>query len=319
MNKLGYIELLNKMKEYWSELRQLLKDKKLSYNDIEGLKNTHFINRFDDAIKTAGKFAVCSLSDINLMLRSCKEIQEDKNRFIPLKMGDEKWEINKEKLSDNRYNPPKKGFMYLGIDMKNNPQNINYIKRNCLKEIRAFEDTSNEYVSTLRFKTTYNSKNKKVLDFSKISNYNTTDDIIREFEKYIEENKNVNGDFKEVVESTLIKMILKLINDSTFRKVNKKICNKEELKEKLRVEYAPFHAFANYIESIGYAGIIYNSTVCDGLNLVLFNRDDVEFCDEIMIDNIKDLEYQYCGEKIYPAVKKIYDDGTVILEDGSTL
>ena len=28
---------------------------------------------------------------------------------------------------------------------------------------------------------------------------------------------------------------------------------------------------------------------------------------------------QYCGEKIYPAVKKIYDDGTVILEDGSTL
>ena len=27
---------------------------------------------------------------------------------------------------------------------------------------------------------------------------------------------------------------------------------------------------------------------------------------------------QYCGEKIYPAVKKIYDDGTVILEDGST-
>lgn len=27
---------------------------------------------------------------------------------------------------------------------------------------------------------------------------------------------------------------------------------------------------------------------------------------------------QYCGEKVYPAVKKIYDDGTVILEDGST-
>ena len=28
---------------------------------------------------------------------------------------------------------------------------------------------------------------------------------------------------------------------------------------------------------------------------------------------------KYCGEKIYPAVKKIYDDGAVILEDGSTL
>ena len=28
---------------------------------------------------------------------------------------------------------------------------------------------------------------------------------------------------------------------------------------------------------------------------------------------------QYCGEKVYPAVKKIYDDGAVILEDGSTL
>lgn len=27
---------------------------------------------------------------------------------------------------------------------------------------------------------------------------------------------------------------------------------------------------------------------------------------------------EYCGKKVYPAVKKIYDDGTVILEDGST-
>lgn len=26
---------------------------------------------------------------------------------------------------------------------------------------------------------------------------------------------------------------------------------------------------------------------------------------------------QYCGEKVYPAIKKIYDDGTAILEDGT--
>ena len=73
-------------------------------------------------------------------------------------------------------------------------------------------------------------------------------------------------------------MCLKFIDDATFKPVNKKI-NEKEYNEKLKAEYAPFHCFANYIEKRGCSGIIYNSTVDKtnkGLNLVLFDRDDVK-------------------------------------------
>ena len=78
-------------------------------------------------------------------------------------------------------------------------------------------------------------------------------------------------------------MILKLVNDSTFKKIDKSKFTDEEIDN----EYAPFHAFANYIENKGYAGIIYNSTVYEGgLNLVLFNRDYVEIEGEIIEEKL---------------------------------
>ena len=48
--------------------------------------------------------------------------------------------------------------------------------------------------------------------------------------------------------------------------------NDQEVK---KYEYAPFHAFANYMKGQGYAGLIFRSTVHeDGINLVLFDPDD---------------------------------------------
>ena len=82
-----------------------------------------------------------------------------------------------------------------------------------------------------------------------------------------------------------MKMFLKFINDAIFKVVNKKLLSNQQIKN----EYAPFHAFANYLEYEGYAGIIYNSTICDGLNLVFFNRYDVDIDGDILIDNINQL------------------------------
>lgn len=50
-----------------------------------------------------------------------------------------------------------------------------------------------------------------------------------------------------------------------------------------------------------------------------FTYEDCPVCGKTCAVSRYSGKCQYCGEKIYPAVKKIYDDGTVILEDGSTL
>lgn len=49
-----------------------------------------------------------------------------------------------------------------------------------------------------------------------------------------------------------------------------------------------------------------------------FTYEDCPVCGKTCAVSRYSGKCQYCGEKIYPAVKKIYDDGTVILEDGST-
>ena len=287
------LRLSKEIGKYWDELRILLITEELAYDDIEGLKKTKFIDRFDNAIKTSESFAVCNLADINLMLRSCNGIQNKKDRFIPLKKGDKNWEQYKNLLNNNRYNPPEKGFMYLGIDMKSNPKGKNYVKNTCLKEIRAFDNIKDGFVSTLGFKTI--NDNKKVLDFSKIKKYKSCDSIIYEYEKSIFDFKMnciKTGNFRQknrkinlFSQEMCMKMFLKFINDAIFKVVNKKLLSNQQIKN----EYAPFHAFANYLEYEGYAGIIYNSTICDGLNLVLFNRDDVDIDGDILIDNINQL------------------------------
>ena len=49
-----------------------------------------------------------------------------------------------------------------------------------------------------------------------------------------------------------------------------------------------------------------------------YSYEDCPYCGNTGAVSRETGKCQYCGEKVYPAVKKIYDDGTVILEDGST-
>lgn len=49
-----------------------------------------------------------------------------------------------------------------------------------------------------------------------------------------------------------------------------------------------------------------------------FTYEDCPVCGKTCAVSRYSGKCEYCGEKVYPAVKKIYDDGTVILEDGST-
>lgn len=307
------------IEEMWEEAREKLNKGEVDFNDIEKIKKLRFFDRFDNMFTTSGGFAVVKLSDVDLLLRSCNGEVKDKGRFRSLKEEDgEKWELNKDKLSTNRYNDHKRGFIYFGISMKNKTKSRKFVKTTCAKEIRAFKDEK-EYISTLEFIVKNECKEKEVLDFSKISHYiscndievemnmildeldNWYRDIILEKEKKLPinvfskptclnkqemrkkflENPIVKSLNKVIVSQALVKIFLKLINDATFEEVNVDGDKRKEV-------YAPFHAFSNYIEDKGYSGIIYNSTVQpNGLNLVLFERDDVEFHGNIEIERKK--------------------------------
>lgn len=307
-------ESMEIIKKSWQELREKLCSGHVKYNDIEELKKINFFAKFNDMFQKSGEFATVKLSEIDLLLRSCSGKGHDRERFMALKKGDKNWEEKKDLLGVNRYNEPERGFMYFGIRLRNYPKSRKYVKETCAKEIRAFNNDRIEFISTLEFKVINEFKEKKVLDFSKISGYNSCDDIEKEMNKFLCELSKM---YKKVIEDKyeklpvnvyscqrvlnvkktlensksktlneiiaeiyLVKFYLKLINDSTFKYIDEKLSPDEK-----KYEYVPFHAFANYIEYMGYSGIIYNSTVHKGgLNLVLFNRDEVECFGEIEVE-----------------------------------
>ena len=310
-------DLIKEIGADWENVRKKLCSSEIEYNDIPRLKKENFFIWFDDMLTTSEYKAVTKLSNINLLLRSRRGKVHQKSRFKSLKQGDDDWEKYKDCLKTNRYNEPQRGFMYFGISTDEFIRTFDDVKETCLREIRAFDDSNLEYVSTLQFKISDKYKDKKVFDFSKINEYKDCDEIIKELEEYLDEfyydiekiiievlrANNIqlllatNNSYidmimqksglsliqKNIIENYLVMMILKLVNDSTFKKIDKSKFTDEEIDN----EYAPFHAFANYIENKGYAGIIYNSTVYEGgLNLVLFNRDYVEIEGEIIEEKL---------------------------------
>ena len=63
---------------------------------------------------------------------------------------------------------------------------------------------------------------------------------------------------------------------------------------------------------------------CNGCNMrrdlsSTFTYEDCSVCGESSAVSLQTGKCQYCGAKTHPAVKEIYDDGTVVFEDGSTM
>ncbi len=65
--------------------------------------------------------------------------------------------------------------------------------------------------------------------------------------------------------------------------ISKKVDDGDE--EKKYFHYLPTQKVSNHIKSLGYDGFIYNSSLCDGINYLLFN-DNYEYLDYKMI-NVK--------------------------------
>ncbi|CEN77463.1 hypothetical protein [Paraclostridium sordellii] len=286
------------LEKQWEDVRHKLLHGEIKYNDIERLKEEDFFNRFDDMFKDYNDIATTELSEINLLLRSVYKKDHEVSRFIPIKKDSPEWKKYNLKDCDwNRFNPSDRAFIYLGVCMNNNIKSYNYVKNTCYKELRVSQQKDIKYMSTLKFKVLKESKQKRVLDFSKISEYKSCDDILNKYisERVTLEKKGLKTgiltrqdmDRRKILPLELcVLMYIKLINDSIFKEVNTSELSEHERKKIKENEYAPFHAFANYIEGMGFVGIIYNSTVCDGLNIVLFDSSYVEPIGDIHIEKI---------------------------------
>lgn len=272
-------KIKNGLISQWTYTKDKLSTGEIRYNELEKILELDFFDRFDDMLKSNSNKATIRLQNISSLMRFANEVKYkdgrpyDIDRFIP----------NSENASLNRFNPPGEVFIYLGISLKRDLNNIkdevDYITQTCIREIRAF-GKENAYVSSLNFNYSRDNRNIKLIDLTIADKYNDLDDIVDKIVKLQMMNDNERNKmgykYKNRISDLLVMMNIKLISDEIFKPV---ITNDEKIQE---YEYAPFHAFANYIRSRDYGGIVYSSTMNKGgKNLVLFNVEDVE-------PNIKD-------------------------------
>lgn len=260
------------LKRTWNCIKDDLARGNLKYDDLNKLLEYTFMKQFDDMFCKMKSSLEVSLSGIKYLYRAAGEETTSYKRLVP----------NMEHSRLNRFNPPGEVFIYMGIcDTKEKiDTEFNLAEKTCLEEIRAVKG---QRCSLCEFLVEKSATDKKVIDISIVDQY-TDNELISQLgmitfndKEYYGGNKeslkrnieNKKGAKYEIAE-VLAKVYMKMISDNLFIPVtNAK--NKE-------YEYSPFHAFANYFRSKGYAGIIYKSTVCNGgKNLVLFNVNDVKY------------------------------------------
>lgn len=72
-------------------------------------------------------------------------------------------------------------------------------------------------------------------------------------------------EFEKVFTQWIVYTYVKLLSAQIFKPLDS--CNNKA------ITYAPFQTIAQYYISLGYSGIIYNSTIClKGKNIVLFDK-----------------------------------------------
>lgn len=230
------------IKETWVELKEKLKNKEFSYNDLAKIKKTRFIEVLNEILQQeqSRKFVDIELkyyASSKKFLRAAI-INSGENvvseRFVP----------RADKMNAaNRFSPKGMEWLYLGFD-----RYMIDAKECCMAEIRAKED------SNVRFcMFEYNRTGHNVIDLT-IADKMTIEEICT---KQCETPERATAKF-------ILQLYCKLLSEEIFLPV------KNEDKD---VEYAPFHCMAQYFKSLGYDGIIYKSTVSKvGKNMVMFDK-----------------------------------------------
>lgn len=181
----------------------------------------------------------------------------------------------------NRMNPPGRAFNYFGVLPINKQPKGEVAKAIILTTIRAeIRATSGQEITLCRFNM---SKNLRIFnmylheevpkDFSAF--YKMIEKKALSFKGNLETRNKKKSTY---ISEMLAKYFFNLFNsEEIFKPVN------SEGNEERAREYAPFQFLTSYIESLGYEGIKYKSSVSEkGANLVIFEPDNLRVITETM-------------------------------------
>lgn len=251
MMDVDFYNLVSKISAHWSEAEEILKSKSGKYNTIEDLKTIAFYNWLFQVLEAELDCLAINISELKVLYRGAKEENCSYDRFVP----------TIKHAKNNRMNRKDKVYHYFGVDYHGPALNA---KETCIKEIRA---DNGDYISFCEFEIVEEYKTGKLINLRKDSRLPKTEkDVV----------KYLKGCFKKSGIKDLSVGIAKLLvnmfaNSAAFDPID---CENNN-----GYKYAPFWAITDYIESRGYLGVIYDSTVCKGINMALF---DVEYAKPIL-------------------------------------
>lgn len=286
----------NFKKAYKQKYVQMFREDILDFWNESSLKENilcgdrTFIKMFDEIHDYTLKFNEDifskKLSSLKELVRGVKEsCLENYDRMIP-----------KDEYSGfNRWNPPKRAFLYLGYSENEDYSEVSNSIETCCEELRM---KAGEIVTVCKFKNL--NKNSRLLDLSidesivDIQEEIINDSMNNELDKILNDEKLLEKGkmLREAGEERKLKRLIrsKIRNRSDRKNIERYIGSMfihdivesiflpvEEDKE----TYLPFHLFANYLIDKGYCGVIHKSTRMDllkkkGKNVILFNPLDAE-------------------------------------------
>lgn len=263
------------MLKTWNALKDALAEGKFTIYDTEDAKKEIFLRQYDDLFRN--NFGILNLTTTISKLKDAyfagrgtilkQNENPDYERFIP----------KKEFItSDNRFSPEGVEWLYIAIA----PHNQDEISKRCAEaECRASAGSRFGFCQ-FDFCDTY--KDCKVVDLS-IANETSFAEINQKLECYAQEyyrkgkrSARKTGEIENVEVERFRQLFTQWATYTHTKMLAERIFEPVDTVDKKR-EYLPFQCMAQYYISLGYSGIIYNSTQYpQGKNLVLFDKQMAE-------------------------------------------
>jgi hypothetical protein len=259
----------------WHKLKEALTN-----GDTDGLSleeivhNYPFPNNFRQVINETGDLLELESNEIGPIFRA---------RGFKVNLDEPQIMITTENFAKyhNRMNPPGRAFNYFGVLPINKGPREDIAKTLILNTIKAeIRAKSGQTITICRFKM---SKNLRIF------NMYPHEEVPKDFSVFYKSLETKISSYKGNLETREKKMRLYL--NEMFAKYFFNLMNSEEIfkpvdskeEEERAKEYAPFQFLTSYIESLGYEGVKYKSTVNEkGANLVIFEPNNLKVITETM-------------------------------------
>lgn len=258
------------LRKTWFEFREALAKEDFKPHEMKKAKKVTFLKVYDDLFHQHSGLSLQTKTLYNIrgmsigrgaVLRS--DEKPNFERFTPKK------EYIRE---DNRFSPPGVEWLYLSLGEEAS------LFECTQKECRA---KTGDRFGFCHFDILPQFEHYKVVDLT-ISDNISFHDLNDELEAYgrkkvkkgidiafktgrIPEQSIDKQEFENVIRTWAVYTYSKLLSEQIFVPL--------DVPSNKKIEYAPFQTMAKYYISLGYSGIIYDSTVCNnGKNLVLFDK-----------------------------------------------